>query len=47
VPLKETSIQALTDLADRIPYNGVMNSDPQVWKKFNTSLAKVTKVEDT
>ena len=36
----------LTDLADRIPYTGVLDSDPQVWTKFNNAMEKVTKVSD-
>jgi hypothetical protein len=47
VPLKGAIIQALTEFADHLPYNGVINSDPKVWKEFSTSLAKVTKFEAT
>ena len=36
--------RALTDLADRIPYLGVNDPDPEVWKKFNDVLAGVTTV---
>jgi len=36
----------LADLADRIPYTGVLTSDPEVWTRFNADLEKVTKVSD-
>ena len=36
--------RSMTDLADRIPYSGVLNSDPSVWEKFNDSLARETRV---
>jgi len=38
--------RGLTDLADRIPFSGVLNSDPQMWTKFNDLLAKATDVSN-